>query len=106
MTTIRMGLMLAPLDHPQCQKIETFERKVGQNGYKQQCCRITEGFDQRGLGIPGDARIVIVVPHPKGDALEFMVEHSGLPESATMSQLPVVQPRWDGDRFLGWEVLK
>jgi hypothetical protein len=100
-----MGLMLAPIDHPQCQKVRMFQRTVGQNGYKQQCCEVTEDFDQRGLGIPEDARVVIVVPYPKGDALEFMIEHRDLPATLTMHQLPTVEPRWDGDRFLGWEVL-
>ena len=106
MTTVHMGLMLAPLDHPQCQKVRQVEKKVGRFGYRQANCVVTEDFDQRGLGIPGDARIVIVVPYPKGDALEFMIEHRDMPVSETMHQLPVVQPRWDGERFLGWEVLK
>lgn len=102
---IRMGLMLAPIDHPQCQKVRLVEKPVGRFKYKQANCELIEGFDQVGLGIPRDARIVIVLPYPKGDALEFMIEHRDMPETLAMGQLPTVQPRWDGDRFLGWEVL-
>ena len=105
MTTIRMGLMLAPIDHPQCRKVRMVEKPVGRFGYKQPNCVLTPEFDQRGLGIPSDAVIKIVLPYPKGDALEFVIEHCDLPETLAMRQLPTVRPVWDGERFLGWEVL-
>ena len=131
--TVRMGLFLAPLDHPQCQKVRVIERKQPWGGRRIDC-ELTPEFDQCGLGIPSDARIALVMMHPKGDALEFLIDHPqlrdmeglyrnehgrletriGSPIALSINttqhdrvpQVPTVRPRWDGDRFMGWEVLK